>query len=344
MDGQLSPRQHQILISLVREFISTAEPVGSATLTHKYGISASSATIRNDMVRLEEQGYLHQLHTSSGRVPTDKAYRYYVNYLLQRQISIPEDAQEALEEYEQYQDHITNLLSHTGKILADFTHYTSLVLAPRVRRTTFKFLRLTPLDGNRILIILLTNTSALINKVIQLEQSLPEDSLERMTNILNERLTGMLLGDIHLDFLIKLDGSLSLEIIRNISVLTKEVLNDDENRFIYEGTTNLLDLPEFQDLEKLRMIMKLLDEEKMVADILKKTLELEGTRIYIGQEHSLEQVQDCSFITATYRLGQLPLGTIGVMGPKRMPYHKIIPVVNAFAKSFSNKLTKMSNP
>jgi heat-inducible transcriptional repressor len=344
MDDLLSARQHQILIDLVREFISTAEPVGSSTLTHKYDISASPATIRNDMARLEEQGYLQQPHTSAGRVPTDKAYRYYVNFLMQKQIKVPDEARDVIDEYERYEAHVQNLLEYTSKCLADITNFTSLILAPRLRRTMFKYLKVAPLEDSQMLIILMTNTGAIINKIIHLEKSIGFDKLERITNVLNNRLSGMFLGDIHLEFLRGLEVNLPPELLQHICELTRETLQSDENRFIYDGASNLLNLPEFQNLEKLRLIMLLLEEEKMVADILKQTLMNEGVKIYIGQEHRLSPIEDCSFITAAYQVGQIPLGTIGIMGPKRMPYQKLIPVVNAFADVFSRKLTRLSNP
>jgi heat-inducible transcriptional repressor len=343
MDNMLSSRQHQIIIALVKEFIATAEPVGSATLTHKYGITASSATIRNDMAKLEEQGYLQQPHTSAGRTPTDKAYRYYVNFLMQKQIKVPDEVRDILDEYEKYEAHVQNLLEYTSKSLADLTHFTSLILAPRLRKTMFKYMKIAPLEDNQMLIILMTNTGAIINKVIHLEKSIQLDKLERITNILNNRLGGMFLGDIHLEFLRQLENSLPPDLLQHIFELTRETLQSDENRFIYDGASNLMNLPEFQNLEKLRLIMLLLEEEKMVADILKQTLINEGVKIFIGQEHKLSPVEDCSFITATYQIGQTPLGTIGIMGPKRMPYQTLIPVVNAFANVFSKKLTRLSN-
>ncbi len=343
MDDVLSKRQHQILLSLVQEFIDRAEPVGSSTLARKYGISASPATIRNEMARLEDMGYLYQPHTSSGRVPTDKAYRYYVNFLLKERISPPEDVQRVLREFESFDDHINRMVEYASKLLADLTHYTSLVLAPRLRKTMFKYLKLAPLEGNQVLIILLTNTGSVINKLIQVDVPLSEESLERMTNILNRRLSGMYLGDIKLDFLKSIERGLHQEILRHLSLLTMETLQR-EDTLVYDGALNLLDLPEFQNIDRLKRIMELLEEEKIVADILKKTLSTEKGRIYIGREvPSQEPLDDITFITAPYYMGHMPIGSVGVLGPMRMPYHRIIPVVDAIAKIFSKKLTQKAS-
>lgn len=343
MEPVLLPRQREILLTLIKEFITTAEAVGSATLTRKYNISASPATIRSEMAKLEEMGYLYQPHTSAGRVPTDKAYRYYVNHLMSGRISPPDDIKPALEEFEHYEAQVQRLLEHTGRILADLTHYTSLVLAPRLRRTMFKYLKLAPLEDNRIIIIMMTNTGAIINKVIQVDEPLFPENLERMTNILNERLSGLYLEEIGLDFLTALKDDLQGEILRHLSLLTRETILNDENSLIYDGAVNLFDLPEFQNIDKLKIIIELLEEEKVVADILKKTLINEGLKVFIGSEHRLDPMKECSFITASYEIGGVPVGSIGVMGPTRMPYKRIIPVVSALADVFSKKMTKLSD-
>ncbi len=341
----LPKRQHQIVLALIREFINTAEPVGSNTLTRKYNISASPATIRNEMARLESDGFMQQPHTSSGRVPTDKAYRYYVNYLLQQQVEPPRDMQEVLREYEHYTAHVEKLLEHTSKLLADLTHYTSLILAPRIRRTLFRYLRLVPADdSNNVIIILMTNTGTLINKLVQLEHGISDQGLERMTNLLNDRLSGMCLGDIDVDFLRSLEPGLQVEILHQLAEVTRETALNEEGDFICGGTVNLLDWPEFRNLEKLRKILELLEEEKVVAEILNKTLTDSDVKVFIGSEHRLPKASDCTFITAAYRIGSTPVGSIGIMGPTRMNYQRLIPAVRAVAQVFGRKLSTISNP
>ena len=345
MDVKLPKRQHQIILALIKEFITTAEPVGSTTLTRKYNISASSATIRNEMSRLESEGFMQQPHTSSGRVPTDKAYRYYVNCLLQQQVAPPTDVQEILREYEQYTAHVEKLLDHTSKLLANLTHYTSLILAPRLRRSLFRYVRLVPADdSNNVIIILMTNTGTLINKLVQLEQGMTAEGLERMTNLLNDRLSGMCLGDINVDFLQSLEPGLQLEILRRLAEVTRQTAASEDGNFIYDGTVNLLDSPEFRNLEKLKKILELLEEEKVVAEILNKTLTDSDVKVYIGSEHRLPKASDCAFITAAYSIGSTPVGSIGIMGPTRMPYQRLIPAIRAVAQVFSKKLSIISNP
>ena len=343
METLLSSRQHRILVAIINEFIMSAEPVGSSTLVRKYDILLSSATIRNEMSRLEELGYLFQPHTSSGRIPTDRAYRYYVNFLMKKQLNPPQDIDIVLDEYKKLEAHLERLVEYTGRLLSDLTKYTSLVLVPRFRRTLFRYLKITPLEGNSIVLILMTNTGSILNKVIHLTREVNEEQLNKMTGILNDRLSGMFLGDINLEFLQNISGDLHEDLIQNLSNLTLETLKDQESDMICEGTRHLFDLPEFQDLKRLRSIFEVLEDEKVVVEILKKTLTTEGLKVYIGSEHHMDEMKECSFITATYGMRGVPLGTIAVMGPTRMPYETIIPVVNSFAEVFSEKLSQLSD-
>ncbi len=343
METLLSSRQHRILVAIINEFIISAEPVGSITLVRKYDILFSSATIRNEMSRLEELGYLFQPHTSSGRIPTDRAYRYYVDFLMKKRLNPPQDIDVVLDEYKKLEAHLGRLVDYTGRLLSDLTKYTSLVLVPRFRRTLFRFLKITPLEDNNIVLILMTNTGSILNKVIHLSREINEEQLGKMTKILNDRLSGMFLGDINLEFLQNLPGDLHEDLIQNLSSLTLETLKDQESDVRCEGTRHLFDLPEFQDLKRLRSIFEVLEDEKVVAEILKKTLTTEGLKVYIGSEHHLDEMKECSFITATYSMRGVPLGTIAVMGPTRMPYDTIIPVVNSFAEVFSEKLNRLAD-
>lgn len=343
MSELLPSRQHNILITLVQEFISTAEPVGSSTLVRKYDFPVSSATMRNEMARLEEQGFLMQPHTSAGRIPTDRAYRYYVDFLMRRQIPTPREVERTLQEYGQLEVQLQRLLDFTVRILADTTHYTSLVLVPTFRRTMFRYLKITPLEGKRLLLIILTNTGAVLNKIIQLSQDISDEQIQRMTNILNERLANRFFGDIYPELLRGLSEDAHGEIINHIGALAREALLEGQNNVIYDGTKHLLNLPEFQDMEKLKVVFEMLEDEKVVVEILKKTLDTEGLKVLIGHELSFKEMQDCSLVTATYGTGETPVGTIAVMGPTRMPYSRIIPVVNACAEIFSEKISRLTS-
>lgn len=340
MKSFLPPRLHQILIAIVKEFIASAEPIGSKAIVKKYDFSVSPATIRNEMAKLEELGFLFQPHTSSGRVPTDKAYRYYVNHILSQQMQPPVDVEAALKEYENLEFHFQKLIEYTVQLIADITHYTSLVLVPRFKRTLFRYIKITPIDGNRLLLIMMTNTGAILNKVIQVSRAISEEEQEKMTNILNERLSNKYFEDVYKELLEDTSEEMQEEIIQHIGLLTREALREQEDRLIYDGAKHLLEAPEFRDLDKLKTVFEALEDEKLVVEILKKTLENEGLQVIIGSENRAQEMKDCSIITATYGVRETPLGSIAVMGPTRMPYARIIPVINACAEIFSEKLEK----
>jgi heat-inducible transcriptional repressor len=341
MEELLSPRQHQILLTIIQEFINSAEPVGSATLVNRYGFRLSPATLRNEMAKLEDLGFLFQPHTSSGRIPTDRAYRYYVNFLMQKRMDPPEDVETTLKEYERLEAHLHRLVEVTVKLLSDITHYTSIVLVPRFRQNLFRYLKITPIEGRRALLILMTNTGAILNKVITLNKDVTEEYLQRITENLNRRLEGVFLENISSELMKNIDDEATEEIAGHIGILARESALQEDKGLIYEGTKHLLTAPEFHDIERLKAIFEFLEDEKLISEILKNTLGNEGIKILIGEEHRMDLIRECSFITATYRLGQTPIGSLAIMGPTRMPYGRLIPVVNACAELFSEKLKKL---
>lgn len=338
----LEPRQERILFAVIKEYIRTAEPVGSSAILNRYNPGCSSATIRNDMAELEAGGYITQPHTSAGRVPLDKAYRYYVNLLLDHAILPPAEAPVIDMEYREASSRIEYVIEHTSRILSNITRYSALILAPRLRKSLFKYLKLVPITDASILMVMLTNTGSVMNKKIDLSFPLDPADLEKITNILNERLreapvetfgcclAGLALGEANENILSQ---------IQDAAIHMAEIEND---RVVRSGVTQLFDLPEFKDIQKLKKIMELLDQEELIAEILNKTFSAPGIRVYIGKENRLCQMEDISMITATYNLGREPVGILGVIGPTRMNYDKVISVVNYVAESLSGKLQEFS--
>ncbi|MCE1247244.1 MAG: heat-inducible transcriptional repressor HrcA [Firmicutes bacterium] len=343
MEDLFTPRQHQILLTIIQEFINTAEPVGSTTLVKRYGFALSPATLRNEMARLEDLGFLFQPHTSSGRIPTDRAYRYYVDFIMQKRIDPPEDVETTLREYERLEAHLHRLVEITVKLLSDITRHTSIVLVPRFRQNLFRYLKITPIEGRRILLILMSNTGAILNKVISLSRDVTEEYLAQITENLNRRLEGVFMENISLELQGKMEDEAQGEIAEHIGILAREVALQDDKGLIYEGTKHLLAAPEFHNIERLRSIFDFLEDEKIISEILRNTLRSEGIKILIGEEHKMESVRECSFITATYKFGSTPIGSLAVIGPTRMPYGRLIPVVNACAEIFTEKLNKLGD-
>ncbi len=337
----LNARQREILKLIVREYVSTAEPVGSMGITHKYDIGCCSATVRNDMARLEEMGYLEQPHASAGRIPKDRAYRLFVDDIIKNKIGPPsEGAQQTIErEYELTQAEIENLLEKTARLLSQITHYTSVILAPQIRKSLFKYMKLIPIDSERVLLFMLTNMGSVIHNIIQVSKPIEPEALERITNLLNERLQNPSLSNME-QFLGEIATQNQykdlIDIIRDAS---QKLVEEHRREVFFGGRTHLLDFTEFRDLSRIKVLMELIEEEKVLAEILSGTIKGDGIQVFIGEENPVDGMRECSMITAVYSIEGEPAGTLGILGPKRMPYDQVIPIVTYTAENFSHKLS-----
>jgi heat-inducible transcriptional repressor len=338
----LTPRQKEILEIVVKEYVKSAEPVASSVIIQKYDLSCCSATVRNEMAHLEDLGYLEQPHSSAGRIPGDKAYRLFVDEIIRKKIALPPEkaAVTIAREYEIIQTHLEILLDKTARLLSQLTHYTSLILAPRLRKNLFKYLRLVSLSHNTVVLFMITTTGAVLNRVIEVSKPLNPEDLERITALLNDRLQGRaiekterLLEDIYLQEPYN-------ELFDTIRDASQGLLEDHTREVFFGGRTRLLDLTEFKDFNKIRVLMELLEEEKVLAEILHGTISSDGIQVLIGEENPVREMKECSIITAVYSIDGEPAGSLGVIGPKRMPYEEIIPIVNFTAENFSIKLQK----
>lgn len=335
----LEPRQEKILLAVIREYIATAEPVGSAILSQKYNFECSPATIRAEMARLEELGYLYQPHTSAGRVPLDRAYRHYVDRLLERRIAPPPPEAEAIvREMADAQMELDALIEHTSRILSQMTHYTALVLGPRLGRSLFRYLQLVQVAEHTILLVMMTHTGGIVHRTIEVSSDIRPEDLIRMTNVLNDRLRGMAVDAISLDFLRRIPEPVDSEILLRVGEATVELARGSRDRVVYEGAANLLGQPEFRDVEKARGLLEVLEQEKMVAEILDKSLSEEGIGVVIGAENRCTQMRECTMVTASYAVHGVLLGTIGVLGPTRLPYERVISIVHYVADRFGRRL------
>ena len=338
----LEPRQEQILIAVVKEYIRTAEPVASQMLAVKYGIDCSPATIRSELARLEEMGYLQKPHTSAGRVPLYLAYRYFVDYLLRKGVAPPEGTDALVDRVFVDQTEVDRLLESVGNLLARVTRLTSLVLAPHLRRSMFRYVSLVPISPTSILLLLLTNTGALTNKLIELSRPIDAEELERITHILNDRLKGTFLGRISYDLLQGIPGDTPREFLDLIIRAASEIPGKEQRRVVLGGKMHLFEHPEFRDLERLRVLLELLEEENVVAEILEKTLRTPGVQVFIGRENEPAEMRDCAMVTATYFVQGEPLGSLGLIGPMRIPYEQVIYLVGYTAQRFGERLGELT--
>ena len=326
---ELNNRDQTILRATVASYIKSASPIGSRTITKQLDLGLSPATIRNIMADLEDLGFLAQPHTSAGRVPTEKAYRYYVNYLLDPQFA----------EYEPYQlsqsENITDLLRHTSKMLSILSRYTGIVMAPKLNKIIFKHIKFIALKGNMILAILVNDEGHVYNKTFQYGESLGQAELDRLSAMINDRFSNKSLENIKK----LLAGELREEKVAYESLLEKVLnLNPNESdspldqKLFLEGTTNIMDLPEFTDIDKIKSLFKAFEEKLALINLLDHFLSSEGTQVLIGSENPFLEENACSLVISTYKLSDREIGAVGVLGPIRMEYHRVIALVGYAAK------------
>lgn len=327
----LSERKKKILQAVVTDYIKTAQPVGSRTLSRRYMMDLSPATIRNEMADLEETGFLLQPHTSAGRIPSQKGYRYYVDDLMGT--SDLEEEEKAkirgVYEFERLKE-IEEIISHTSNLLSLLTNYTALILGPQLKKSAFKKLQIMPVDHQRGLLVLVADTGFVKSKVINLPHTLSPGELNRIVSYLNMRLEGLTIDKITSRLIVELRRDLyhHIQFLEDTFTLLQESLAEDERRVFLGGTTNILNQPEFENIEKVKALLSLFEQNSLLATLLARPVAgVKGIVIRIGRENILEEVQECSLVMAAYCLGKEVVGTIGVLGPTRMDYAKTVAVV-----------------
>lgn len=327
----LTERQKRILLAVVKDYIESAEPVGSRTLSKKYFPLLSPATIRNEMADLEEMGYFYQPHVSAGRIPTNKAYRYYVNAILsgEEELSFDEHIFKGL--VDEAKEEVESLLRRIGKLLSRTTDYLSIVVALRSRDSVIKKIELFRLDSMHALMIIVTEGGWIHHKLIPLRDEIDEEEIEDLGRYINERLSGRTLGSLDERFVMELIKR--LEEYRNLCINAVQAIREIKERFdkkVYlEGRTNILKLPEFKDVEKMRIILEVLEEEDFMAKMLTELSREGNIRVIIGEENPIDRMRDCSLVTASYSLGGNIMGVLGIIGPTRMDYRRVISIMKA---------------
>ena len=340
---RLKPRQEKILFCLLQEFIAQAKPVGSKILCQKYKLEWCPATVRNVMSDLEEMGYLYQLHPSAGRLPSLKAYRYYVDHLLEQNLSVPYKLKEKVK-FDHRIQKLEELLENVADILANLTRFTSLVLVPRARQRVLRYLSIDLIGENSLLLVVLTTTGFVATRIVKLSSPVEPGKIRQLTSILNEKLRGhplsgaseIVMGQVlsEAEFL-----RLSREFFLLLSSSIKQIARQAHNQVFLRGKDYLFDLPEFQDISKLKKLLRILEEEQVVAETLSQSLGSPGVQVKMGEELCFNEIKECAVITAPYSVGSEAIGRLGILGPLRMPYARLIPMVDLIAESFSHRLS-----
>ncbi len=337
----LSERKNKILHAVITEYIKSAEPVGSRTISRRYKLNLSPATIRNEMSDLEEMGYLEQPHTSSGRIPTQKGYRLYVDCLMETGDLSPGEVDWMNKIFNIKMKEIDKIIQHAAKVLSALTHYTSLVLGPQLQRSAFQQLQIFPLDAEKALVVMITDTGFVENKIIELPRMLTTEELFKVVWYLNKKLKGLTIDKITASLVREMKVELINEmdfIEQAINLIGESFSVHKDSRVYLGGTTNILNQPEFKDVDKIKKIFNLLEEEDILTSLLEDSLS-DNLKVIIGEENKIEEIKECSLITATYRIGGKTIGTIGVLGPTRMDYSKVITIVEHITEHLNHILS-----
>lgn len=339
----LTDRQQLILRAVIDDYVKSAEPVGSRTISKRKDVSFSPATIRNEMADLEELGYLSQPYTSAGRVPSNKGYRFYVDHLMRPGQISKEEVHKIKCMYAEQIVEFEQLIQQTASVLSEITNYTSIVLGPEVFDTTLKHIQLIPLSADAAVAIMVTNTGHVENKKVSIPFEISVSDMEKLVNLLNHRLIGVPLFQLRT----QLYSVIASELKRHfdhykhmITVLEQMLATEKEDRIFLGGTTNIFAQPEFRDVDKVRSLFELLEQNERLHEILSMSEHTPGVQIKIGHENADEAISNCSVFTASYAVAGKPLGKISILGPTRMEYGKVYSILNYLTRHLNVELQR----
>ena len=340
MDTELDERKRKILKAIIQTYLETGEPVGSRTISKYTDLNLSSATIRNEMADLEDLGYIFQPHTSAGRIPSDKGYRLYVDMLMEEK---EQELNEMQEQMLDKADRMEQLLSQAARVLANSTNYATMVSTPVSSANKLKFIQLSAVDEEQIIAVIVLGGNVIKNKIINVEEPLSNENLLKLNMLLNTTLTGMSIEEINLGLIARLKEQAGIHsgVVGNVLDAVAEVIQVDNDMQIYtSGATNIFKYPELSDKQSAQEIISAFEEKQQLNELVTQTLAREdntGIQVYIGDETPVQNMKDCSVVTATYELGEGMKGTIGIIGPKRMDYEHVLKSM----KRLQNELDQM---
>lgn len=343
----MSERKLQILQAIIMNYLETAEPVGSRTISRRFPMGISSATIRNEMSDLEELGLIEQPHTSAGRIPSSKGYRLYVDQLMERDQMSQEQVNVLKGILKEKTMQLDSMLREIGDLLAALTKYTAIVTMPQFKKAKLKHIQLIPLDSKSVILVLVTDGNIVRNHVIPLTQPLRTEDLYRISDVLNRHLTGLAVSEMSLPLIQRIKQECKVEPAIMESLLN--AINDtmqyaDDVDVFTAGATNMLNFPEFSDIARARALMEFFQQKDQMLRLLGSEDSLSERngpdpgrlRIRIGSENQAEQLRDCSIVTATYHYNNRSIGSISVVGPMRMDYDKVVSALEYLTKDFPN--------
>lgn len=347
LDEQLDERKVKILKAIIKNYLETGEPVGSRTISKFTDMKLSSATIRNEMADLEELGYIVQPHTSAGRIPTDKGYRLYVDDMMsekeqnitnrENEVAVKEQELSSMKDMlGEKVEKVEELLQNVAKVLAKDTNYATMVTTPKVTGNKLKFVQLSQLEANKILAVIVMEGNLIRNKVITVSKDLSQENLLKLNILINTTLTGLTLEQMNLSIVSKMENQAGehINLVKEVlDAIVDTISSADDLKIYTSGATNIFKYPELSDSTKASELIYALEEKQSLSDLVvdddnsvdeQDSSSNNGIQVYIGNETPIESMKDCSVVTATYELQDGMKGTIGIIGPKRMDYEKVV--------------------
>ncbi|MEA4815887.1 MAG: heat-inducible transcriptional repressor HrcA [Lachnospiraceae bacterium] len=343
----LSERKMKILQAIINDYIATAEPVGSRTIAKKYDMGLSSATIRNEMSDLEDMGYIIQPYASAGRVPSDMGYRLYVDKLISNLNNIEDNPKEVFlkDIIESNISRIDNIMEETARAISLLTNYTAIITEPVTEKPKIKRISLIPLDERNIMCFVVAEQNIMKNNIIKTLNIPNEHEFFRLSSIFTENLKGLSIDDIDENVVLCLESeSRPYEDLVPVilKIISKDFGSAENIEFHMSGARNILAFPEFSDVSKAKTFFQALEEKDMLITLMGDSLNSD-MRIFIGNENQIEEMKNCSIITASYKMGSNSRGGIGIIGPTRMDYSQVITVLNGMVKNIERVLKILSD-
>jgi heat-inducible transcriptional repressor len=339
----MDERKQKILKAIVQDYIATAEPVGSRTISKKFELGVSPATIRNEMADLEEMGLIEQPHTSAGRIPSDLGYRYYVDYLMDPLALNEAEKQTINQEISERLDEVQGVIEYTGKLISQVTSLTSLVVGPKSRNSVLNRLYFLPYESGKAIMVTVKENGSVENNIVEIGADTSPEELQLLANIFNEKMGGTRVQDLKTGLIREIYSELSRKrrMIDGMMGILERMFEDKESesseRVYLGGTLNMLNQPEFRDLNKVKDLFSVFEENNKLRELL--VHDQKGMSITIGSENFDQVFKDCSIISATYHINGKQIGSVGVLGPTRMDYSKAITIVDYLTKSLTEMLT-----
>lgn len=341
-DKLMNERQQHLLKVLIERYIADGQPVGSRTLVKESGLSLSSATVRNVMADLEDLGLITSPHTSAGRVPTNQGYRLFVDSLLRVDQLTPSEVRRICQDLES-QDEVQSLLNKTSSVLSEVTQLAGVVMIPRSEVQQLRHVEFLPMSENKVLAILVFNNKNVQNRIVTTQRKYSPSELEQAANYLNSVFVGRNMGAVRQHLLDEMASAKNeLNELMETVIDVSQALDTESKDYVMAGQTKLMEPGQLSDIDRLRQLFEAFNHKRDVLHLLDQALDGQGIQLFIGEESGYQAFDDCSIVTSTYEADGEILGVLGIIGPTRMPYDRVIPIVDITAKILGSTLKSLN--